>query len=432
VSHPPRFHRLVAWVAGRCLRWFYREIAIVGRERIPAAGPVLLIGNHPNDLPDVLLGYATTPRPLRYVATISAANNPVARWVYRGLGVVPVARVRDARKMRAQGMDLAALNREAARALHDALAAGDAVGVFPEGGVADTPEIGPLRTGVARMILDAVEAGAIDDLAIVPFGVQYEAPRSWGSDVVVAVGEPWTLAAWRAELLAAGGTPSPAALATRMRDALRSVTRNSPTWDVAHLRDILIAAESAATVPHAAPSDALHRTAARLAQRAWPATADAADTQEPLRRAALVTRAGGIATSARDHARLLHANGIPASHALAPWWRIALWTPAAAVGWLLHAPLFTLIAAVAERGKTCRTDHVIRRFIPGVYLAAAWYLMAGAALLIAADAAGVEALWGVPLFIAQPRLGDAAVRWREWVKARVVTRRMRGVLQARD
>lgn len=428
MSHPPRFHRVVAWVAGRCLRWFYREVAIVGRERIPAAGPVLLIGNHPNDLPDVLLGYATTARPLRYVATISAASNPVARWVYRGLGVVPVARVRDARKMRAQGMDLAALNREAARALHDALAAGDAVGVFPEGGVADTPEIGPLRTGVARMILDAVEAGAIDDLAIVPFGVQYEAPRSWGSDVVVAVGDPFTLAGWRAPLLAAGGTPSAAALATRMRDALRTVTRNSPTWEDAALRDVLIAATAAST----APAGALHEVAAQLARHPWPTNPADPMAQEPLRRAALVTRAGGIATSARDHARLLHANGIAADHALPPWWRIALWTPVALAGWLLHAPLFRLIAAVAERGKTCRTDHVIRRFVPGVYVAATWYLMAGAALLIAADAAGVEPLWGVPLFMAQPRLGDAAVRWREWMKARVVTRRMRGVLQARD
>lgn len=422
MSRPPLFHRLVRWVSRRCLRWYYRERTILGRERIPATGPVLLIGNHPNDLPDVLLGYATTGRPLRYVATISAASNPVARWVYRGLGVVPVARVRDARKMRAQGVDLAALNREAARALHDALAAGDAVGVFPEGGVADTPEIGALRTGVARMVLDAADAGAVDDLTIVPFGVQYEAPRTWGSDVLVAVGEPWTLATWRAERLAAGGTPTPAALADRMRASLRTVTRNSATWDEAALRDTLVAAAAAAT----APPGMLHAVAAALARAAWPTSPADPAAEEPLRRAAMVTRAGGIATSARDHARLLHANGIAADAALAPWWRIVFWTPVALAGWFVHAPLFRLVAAIAERGKTCRTDHVIRRFVPGVYVVVGWYLLIGVALLVGADAAGVEPLWGVPVFLALPRTGDAAVAWRGWITGRVLVRRLRG------
>jgi 1-acyl-sn-glycerol-3-phosphate acyltransferase len=418
-TRPPLFHRLVSWIARRCLRWYYREGTVVGAERVPSTGPLLLIGNHPNDLPDVLFGYVTTRRPLRYVATISAATNPLARWVYRGLGVVPVARARDVRKMRALGIDIATMNREAARALRDALASGDAVGVFPEGGVSDTPELGPMRTGVARMVLDAHDAGAIDDLTIVPFGVQYEAPRRWGSDVLVVGGEPWTLAGWRAEVTAGGGTPSAVALAERMRAALRTVTRNSATWEAAEVRDVCLAATAAAT----APVGALHQVAAQLAGRAWPTDAADPAAQEPLRLGALVTRAGGIATSARDHARLLHAAGAAADAALPPWWRIVLWTPAALAGWLVHAPLFRLVAAVADRGKTCRTDHVIRRFVPGVYVVVGWYLLVGVALLVAADTAGVDPLWGVPGFLALPRLGDAAVAWREWVRGRRYVRR---------
>ncbi len=448
MSRPPLFHRLVAWISRRCLRWFYREQAVIGRERIPAHGPVLLIGNHPNDLPDVLLGYATTARPLRYVATISAATNPVARWVYRGLGVVPVARARDVRKMKALGLDITSMNREAAAALHQALASGDAVGVFPEGGVADTPEIGVLRTGVARMVLDAFEAGAIDDLTIVPFGVQYEAPRTWGSDVVVAVGDPWSLAAWRDARRADGHASNAVALAERMRASLRSVTRNSPTWEAAEWRDLAIAAQAAAT---AAPGT-LRTVQVVLAQRDWPLPADGAETPDVLhapphaqeaareqsvdhapdlpaplvrRQAARVARAGGIPTSARDHARVRHATGLPADAAVPPWWRIALWTPVAAAGWFVHAPLFRLVATLADRGKTCRTDHVIRRFVPGVYVVVAWYLLVGFALLVAADAAGVEPLLALPIFLSLPRLGDAAVTWRHWLRARLLIRRAR-------
>lgn len=424
MSRPPLFHRLVAWISRRCLRWFYREQAVIGRERIPAHGPVLLIGNHPNDLPDVLLGYATTARPLRYVATISAATNPVARWVYRGLGVVPVARARDVRKMKALGLDITAMNREAAAALHQALANGDAVGVFPEGGVADTPEIGVLRTGVARMVLDAFEAGAIDDLTIVPFGVQYEAPRTWGSDVVVAVGEPWSLAGWRDARRTEGLLPNAVALAERMRASLRSVTRNSPTWEAAEWRDLAMAAQAAAT---AAPGT-LRTVQVALAQRDWPMPADGATAEHAQaiqRQAARVAHAGGIPTSARDHARVRHATGLPADAAVPPWWRIALWTPVAAAGWFVHAPLFRLVATLADRGKTCRTDHVIRRFVPGVYVVVAWYFLVGFALLVAADAAGVEPLLALPLFLSLPRLGDAAVTWRHWLRARLLIRRAR-------
>lgn len=480
MSRPPLFHRLVAWISRRCLRWFYREQAVIGRERIPAHGPVLLIGNHPNDLPDVLLGYATTARPLRYVATISAATNPVARWVYRGLGVVPVARARDVRKMKALGLDITTMNREAAAALHQALASGDAVGVFPEGGVADIPEIGVLRTGVARMVLDAFEAGAIDDLTIVPFGVQYEAPRTWGSDVVVAVGEPWSLAAWRDARRAEGQLPNAVALAERMRASLRSVTRNSPTWDAAEWRDLAMAAQAAAT---AAPGT-LRAVQVALAQRDWPLPADDAETvnaeavnaetvnaatpdaetpdaetpdvetpnarhvppqaQEAAReqavdrapdlpaplvrhQAARVARAGGIPTSARDHARVRHATGLPADADVPPWWRIVVWTPVALAGWFVHAPLFRLVAVLADRGKTCRTDHVIRRFVPGVYVVVAWYLLVGFALLVAADTADMEPLWALPLFLSLPRLGDTAVTWRHWLRARWLIRRARAL-----
>ena len=37
-------------VAGTALRWYYREVALVGGERIPRDGPALLVVNHPNAL----------------------------------------------------------------------------------------------------------------------------------------------------------------------------------------------------------------------------------------------------------------------------------------------------------------------------------------------------------------------------------------------
>ena len=68
--------RFVRWLSQRALRWYYRELHFIGRVRGPNRGPVLLFGNHPNDLPDVLIGFFATDRPVRYVATISATTMP--------------------------------------------------------------------------------------------------------------------------------------------------------------------------------------------------------------------------------------------------------------------------------------------------------------------------------------------------------------------
>ena len=112
---PDRFSLLRAflrWSARRALRWFYRETVVVQMGVVPDTGPVLFVGNHPNDLPDVLLGLQACPRHVRYLATIAAGAGGAASKGYEAMGVIPVTRVRDARKMRAMGVDMAAVNAE--------------------------------------------------------------------------------------------------------------------------------------------------------------------------------------------------------------------------------------------------------------------------------------------------------------------------------
>ena len=41
-------YRIIRWVTGIALHWFYRDIRIVGLERIPEHGPLLVAVNHQN------------------------------------------------------------------------------------------------------------------------------------------------------------------------------------------------------------------------------------------------------------------------------------------------------------------------------------------------------------------------------------------------
>src|SRR5215207_4950064 len=48
-------YQLLRGTAAIALRWYYSDIAVQGAERVPRAGPLLILANHPNALIDPLL-----------------------------------------------------------------------------------------------------------------------------------------------------------------------------------------------------------------------------------------------------------------------------------------------------------------------------------------------------------------------------------------
>ena len=434
-------HGVVRWLARRSLTWFYQDVRILGAERIPPVGPVLLIGNHPNDLPDVLVGYLATPRPVRYVATAAAATSVLVRWTYRGLGVIPVTRVQDARRLRERGIDVSGSNRLAFAEVTAALALGDVVGVFPEGGVFTGPDIGPLRSGVARMALDSVVNGAISDLPVVPLCVQYEAPDRPRSGVVATVGEPMSVRAW----LARGHERPAPAFTMEMRRMLRAGSRRAESTVEARHRDRLIAATAASLAARGTEpegGDAL-AIAARVAASwrslaAVPGADDAA-----VRLAGVVEGCGGGGSSSHDHLVVVHAAD-PASRfrasgsaaapvATARRRAIADW-PLALPGWLLHKPLAAAAWWLSGRVMRAPSDRAARTIVPGLYLAMLWYLVVALLVALLVRASGVPGafapLASLVALLLLPRLGDLGVRWRDALRTLGVARRARGLPSA--
>ena len=446
-------HPIVRWLGRRCLRWFYRDRCVLGINHIPATGPVLLIGNHPNDIPDVLLGYLTTHRPVRYVGTISGATSPITRATYRGLGVIPITRIRDARKQRELGVDAAATNAAAFQSVTTALKSGAMVAVFPEGGVTDEPDMGQFRGGVAKMALDCAENGANIGLQVVPIGVHYDCPRTPRTDVTVVIGAAFGLDDWLHSYHAATsnqpqGAAHPAhrastmlaiALRNRMREALLTVTRNAPTWELAQTRNQLTALIGALhsngqTSPLAVAANVQHA----CAELVYPTIEDAAGanhaTQPIAERSAidarahlidlahrlpgLVTRAGARPESPGDCARVLHAAGV---QEVTPCWPSSFVTvlsaPVALVGLALHAPAHAAIWRHAHRIAADRAELVGKAFVTGVYFMVVWYATLGVALATLLYLVGASVWWAIPAVVLLPRLGDVAVWWQDAVRA---------------
>ena len=204
----------------RAAAFVYYRMTYAG-DAVPPSGPVLLVANHPNTLLDPVLVVAASRRPVRFLAKAPLFESRRTAWAVRAAGAIPVYRQQD------RGTQMGR-NTSAFRAVYDVLAAGGAVGIFPEGTSHNAPAIAPLKTGAARIALGAVtQTGA--PFPIVPVGIVMREKDIFGSEALVVCGAS---VAW-ADLALRGGGDADAVrlLTTRIADALRSVTVNLDAWE---------------------------------------------------------------------------------------------------------------------------------------------------------------------------------------------------------
>ena len=134
---PEFLMRFITWVLVNTL---YR-VRVDGLENIPEEGPVLLVCNHVSFM-DPLLLMANLRRPARFVMYYKIFNIPVLKFVFRTAKAIPIA---------GQKEDPAVLQR-AYDEVDAALADGEVVCIFPEGGLSKDGDIAPFRPGVARIL----------------------------------------------------------------------------------------------------------------------------------------------------------------------------------------------------------------------------------------------------------------------------------------
>ena len=187
---------VLRWITGIALHWFYGDIRIVGKERIPARGPLLIAVNHQNALVDSLIVGWVVPRRIAMTAKATLADNPLIALVFRILHVVPLRRVSDeARKQNGFAVDRSR-NREAFSEIISLLGQGGAVLIFPEGKSHNEFGLEPLKTGLARLALQARDEGGIKGIRILPLGLVFEDKGTPGTAVGARIGEVIEMDSW--------------------------------------------------------------------------------------------------------------------------------------------------------------------------------------------------------------------------------------------
>ncbi len=184
-SPPPAWRdRLIAWVARLLERAFFRSVETVGAP--PRDGRVILAASHLNGFVDPVLLVAELGILPRFLAKATLWEVAPARPLLAFARIIPVRRRVDS----GDATDNAATFAAAV----DALRERHVLAVFPEGTTHDEASIRPLRTGVARIALDAAATG-LDDVCIVPVGITYADKVAVRGRALIEFGEPLAVAA---------------------------------------------------------------------------------------------------------------------------------------------------------------------------------------------------------------------------------------------
>lgn len=217
-------YRLLRAFLRIAVRVFYRQVEVVGLEHVPADGPVIFAGNHPNSLIDPVLLVATCGRVVQFAAKDTLFESRLLRVFLRALGAVPIRR-----KMDHAGESLD--NSAAFEALFGVLGEGRAVGIFPEGISHDEAQLARLKTGAARIALGSKGRRPESPLRIVPCGLTYIHRKHFRSRVLVQYGPS-------IEVPAGGVAPEAVqALTEEIERGLRALTINAPDWETLRLLD---------------------------------------------------------------------------------------------------------------------------------------------------------------------------------------------------
>jgi glycerol-3-phosphate O-acyltransferase/dihydroxyacetone phosphate acyltransferase len=394
-------------VANAASRIYYR-LTIAG-ERVPGAGPVLLVANHANSLIDPLLVCAAARRPVRFLAKAPLFADPKTGWMVRAVGAIPVYR-------RVDDPDVMDRNTDTFRAAYEVLVGGAALGIFPEGESHSEPAMVSLKTGAARIVLGTEERHGVH-VPIVPVGLVFREKEVFRSPALIVVGQ---VVEW--DDLAGCGTGDGGAvraLTERIGVGLKRVTLNLERWEDRPLVDAAVAiweAEWGAGGDRAAHVQRLDVTTGILA----------ALRREP------GTRWDALVRDVDDHRRRL------ARLRLSPGWlgartdlatglgwavrRYVLVMPLAltlaAAGFALFFPPYWLTGRVIARIRLDRDERSTWKLLLGAAFYGIWVLaLAGVAAFVRGGVAGLATL------ALAPAIGMIGLvireRWRgAWSEAR--------------
>lgn len=166
------------------LRIYYKKITVSGFEKLPLKRPIITASNHPTGLMDVFLASHHIKRQIKFTAAGALFKDKLQAAFLTSVGTIPVYRRKDSPGEQDK-------NIESFELCFQELESGGAIGFYPEGTSHPEPWINSIKTGTARVALQAEDRNNFElDLSIVPIGINSLYPGKFRGSVFVNIGDP--------------------------------------------------------------------------------------------------------------------------------------------------------------------------------------------------------------------------------------------------
>jgi glycerol-3-phosphate O-acyltransferase/dihydroxyacetone phosphate acyltransferase len=167
-------------------RTFFKRLQVKNADRIRVSNPMLVTMNHPNSFMDTIAISAALFYPRTYYMARGDAFKPgLITFILKAIGIVPIYRLRDG-----GGHSSVKKNLDSFKVVFDLLNKGQKIIVLAEGISLLERRLQPIQKGTAKMAFSYLEQGGLDDLKILPIGVNYTTPSKFRGDVYYQIGEP--------------------------------------------------------------------------------------------------------------------------------------------------------------------------------------------------------------------------------------------------
>lgn len=168
---------------------FFRKIYFANEERIPRDKPVILAINHPTGFLEPIIMAVLLSKPLHFLVRGDFFSKKFYGSLLRALHMIPIFRMRDT-----TGFSGVKSNFSTFEACYAGLKDGKIIMIFPEGRTVLEKRLRPLQRGLVRIAFGTLERyPEIEDLYVVPVGVNFTDGLLPRGDVMINFGEPLSM-----------------------------------------------------------------------------------------------------------------------------------------------------------------------------------------------------------------------------------------------
>lgn len=200
---------------GPALACYFRRSWYLGKDRLPATGPVVVISNHAASFLDAMLMGVMLNRPIYYFARGDIFQNKWARNIFSRLHMIPLFSADLAK-------DQLHRNADSFNKGEEVLKKNGLLLIFPEGLSRMERNMLPFRKGTSRIILQTLASSPDMTIHVVPIGIHYRKHEVL-SDVQLTTGKVLAVGSEYRDLYASHASRTVNELTRTLEMAMREV-----------------------------------------------------------------------------------------------------------------------------------------------------------------------------------------------------------------